>query len=83
MTDEIVEFLVDHQFGVMASIDGPQEIHDRSRKFPNGNGSYSLVADNIKKLLNDYRDLYLIAVENTNDKEWNKIRRSNIDLIII
>ena len=31
-------------------------------------------ADNINKLLNDYRDLYFIAVENTNDKEWNKIR---------
>jgi uncharacterized protein len=51
MTDEMTDFLVRHQFGVMASIDGPQASHDRYRKFANGRGSYRRVSANIKKLL--------------------------------
>ncbi|MBN1418391.1 MAG: radical SAM protein [Planctomycetes bacterium] len=49
--DEIISFLVRHEFGVMASIDGPAEIHDRHRVFPGGRGSHAIVSRNIRRLL--------------------------------
>jgi len=51
LDDEIIEFLVRHEFGVMASIDGPADIHDRHRVFPDGRGSHALVSRNIRRLL--------------------------------
>lgn len=51
LTDEICEFLNENQFGVLISIDGPQHIHDRWRRFKSGRGSHTTVAGNIQRML--------------------------------
>jgi len=42
--DQTAEFLAAHDVFVLASIDGPPEVHDRHRKFPDGVGSYERTA---------------------------------------
>lgn len=48
---EKINFIRDNEISVMVSIDGPREIHDAQRPFRNGNGSYDIIVDNCKKLL--------------------------------
>jgi uncharacterized protein len=47
LTEEKLRYMEDHQFSYIISIDGPREIHDRNRVFPNQKGSYSVL---LKKL---------------------------------
>ncbi|NRA95611.1 MAG: quinohemoprotein amine dehydrogenase maturation protein [Planctomycetes bacterium] len=48
LTDEVVDFLVSHRFGVNVSIDGDQKTHDRHRTFKSGRGSYEMIVPRIK-----------------------------------
>jgi uncharacterized protein len=50
MTPEKAAFLVKHGFSVLASIDGPEEIHDHYRKDASGNGSFQRTMDGIAML---------------------------------
>ena len=43
-------FLAERDFHVGVSLDGPMEIHDKHRKFPNGSGSHSRVMRGIEHL---------------------------------
>ena len=52
LTDEIIRFLIKEKFNLLLSFDGPKEIHDYSRVYPNGQGSYEIINKNITKLLN-------------------------------
>ena len=47
LTDEIIEFLSAHEFSLMISLDGPKAIHDRSRVFRNGTGSFDVVINKL------------------------------------
>lgn len=49
LNDRIVDFLRLYHFTVTISIDGAKEVHDITRKFANGSGSYEIVSHNIKK----------------------------------
>jgi uncharacterized protein len=40
LTTERTQFLREHEFDVSVSLDGPQEVHDRFRVFPDGRGSF-------------------------------------------
>lgn len=51
LTDEVIDFLVAHKFGVNISIDGAQSDQDKHRTFKSGVGSYDVVAPRIKKLI--------------------------------
>lgn len=51
----IIEFLAEQQFGVTISIDGPRDMQNRFRVFHNGQGSYDVVAPNIKALIARHR----------------------------
>lgn len=51
LTEEIVDFLAEHRFGVTVSIDGDKELHDRMRVFHNGRGSYDTIVPKIRMLL--------------------------------
>ncbi len=55
LTEEIVDFLAAHRFGVTVSIDGDKELHDRMRVFHNGRGSYEVIAPKIKMLLTRHK----------------------------
>ncbi len=51
LSPEVVQFLIDHQFGVNISIDGNKDQHDRHRKFKSGRGSYDEILPRIRALL--------------------------------
>jgi len=55
LTDEIVEFLDAHRFGVTVSMDGPKALHDRRRRTIGGQGTYDVVAAKARRLLARYR----------------------------
>jgi uncharacterized protein len=42
---EHVQFLHKHDFAVGISIDGPREVHDRNRIFPDGSGTFDFVIE--------------------------------------
>lgn len=59
LTDQVVEFLSMHRFKTMVSLDGPKEIHDRSRKFAvNGKGTFDVIEKNLKHIQIQYPDFY-------------------------
>lgn len=45
----MVKFFFDsgHEFYLLISLDGPQQIHDKSRHYANGESSYQAVIDNV------------------------------------
>ncbi|WDV46760.1 Cys-rich peptide radical SAM maturase CcpM [Clostridiaceae bacterium M8S5] len=48
---EILEYLVENNFKLLISIDGPQEIHDKNRVFAaNGKGTFKVIMDNIREM---------------------------------
>ncbi|WP_456474596.1 radical SAM protein [Candidatus Pyrohabitans sp.] len=51
LSDEILEFFKDYNINVLISLDGPPEVHDSKRVFPNGYGTHQIVQNNLKKLL--------------------------------
>lgn len=56
LNDEIVDFLVEHDFLVLTSFDGLKEPHDRYRVFPGGTGSFDLVLKNLLRFAERYPD---------------------------
>lgn len=54
LSEEIVDYLNDHNFGVSISIDGPKAAHDRHRVTVGGQGTYDLVSKKTKMLLQRY-----------------------------
>lgn len=54
LTDEIVDWLDAHRFGLSISMDGPEAIHDRNRRTVGGKGTYRTVSDKARKLLARY-----------------------------
>jgi uncharacterized protein len=51
LTDEVVDFLTKHRFGITVSIDGDQKEHDRHRTFRGGAGSFDTIAPRIRHLV--------------------------------
>jgi uncharacterized protein len=51
LTDEVVDFLTKHRFGITISIDGAQQDQDRHRTFQKGVGSFDVIAPRIRHLL--------------------------------
>ncbi|MGN0273408.1 MAG: radical SAM protein [Chordicoccus sp.] len=54
MTDEMIEYFSNlsvDSLDIMCSLDGPQELHDRFRKYQNGGGTYQDATNAFKKLL--------------------------------
>lgn len=51
LTDKIIDFLQKHNILTMVSLDGPRELHDGCRKFPNGRGSFNIMFPKVQKLL--------------------------------
>lgn len=51
----IIDFLVEHRFGINISIDGAAGDQDRHRTFKSGKGSYDLIVPHITELLSKNR----------------------------
>jgi uncharacterized protein len=56
LTDEIVDFLTTHRFGITVSIDGDQGEQDRHRTFKSGKGSFDVIEPRIRHLLATNRE---------------------------
>ncbi len=54
LTEETVDWLNAHRFGLTVSMDGPKALHDRNRKTVGGKGSYDVVAAKARMLLERY-----------------------------
>ena len=55
LTEDIVDYLEAHRFGLSISMDGPPAVHDRNRRTVGGGGTYAVVADKARMLLSRYR----------------------------
>lgn len=51
LTDEKIEFIMENYKSFAVSIDGIKKAHDANRVFKDGSGSYDIVINNIKKVL--------------------------------
>jgi len=54
LTEEIVDYLNDHRFGISISMDGPKPLHDKHRITVGGKGTYDIVAKKTRMLLSRY-----------------------------
>lgn len=54
LTEEIVDYLNAHRFGLSVSIDGPKTVHDRNRITVGGQGTYDVVRRKAQMLLERY-----------------------------
>lgn len=59
LTEEKYDYLVEHNFAVLVSLDGPQEVHDRHRIFAGSTvGSFQKMSDNVKMLRRKYPNYF-------------------------
>jgi uncharacterized protein len=72
LDEDVARYLAQHDIRLTVSIDGPMEVHNRNRVFPDGRGSYNLLASHLTKILNRCR----IPARTTLTKE-------NIDVVTI
>lgn len=49
LTAERIRYLAAVGANITISLDGPRELHDRYRKFPNGRGTHGIVVQNLKR----------------------------------
>lgn len=55
MSEELVKFFVKNNFSIVISLDGPEHIHNKNRKFAyNGAGSYKTVYRTLTYILTNY-----------------------------
>jgi len=54
MTDEMIDFLAEHRFHLLFSIDGPASIHDINRKRSDGTGSFASAFSAFKRTYERY-----------------------------
>lgn len=55
LTDDVVDFLTAHRFGITVSIDGDRGEQDRHRRFLGGKGSFDTIAPRIRHLVTTNR----------------------------
>jgi len=59
LSDKVVDFAVSRDFLITVSLDGPEPIHDKNRKFSGeGNGSFKTIIKNLKQIKTRYPDYY-------------------------
>ena len=54
LTEDLVDWLNDHRFGLTISMDGPKAIHDKNRKTVGGTGTYDVVSKKARMTLSRY-----------------------------
>ena len=54
LTSKISDYLVENGFSIIISLDGPKELHDENRVFPDETGSFDKVKAGIKNLVQSY-----------------------------
>ena len=57
-SEENIHFLMENNFKVMVSLDGPKELHDENRVFSNGIGSFDKIMDNLEYIRVTYPEFF-------------------------
>ena len=76
LTDEIIDYLSNpsHYFAIGLSLDGPKEIHNKTRHYKNGAGTFDKVMQAIKLLKNrDKRVGAISVISRSNYQDMDKI----------
>lgn len=79
LDEEAISFVVDYDVDVIVSMDGPREIHDAQRPFPDGSGSFDVVFPRAKSLVEKKPDTRVHAVVVDHD-HTERIKSSLNDL---
>ncbi|MCL2189114.1 MAG: Cys-rich peptide radical SAM maturase CcpM [Defluviitaleaceae bacterium] len=58
LNDEIINFLIDSNFNLNISLDGPKELHDKNRTFMDDSGSFDIIMNNVKHIKNKYPEFF-------------------------
>jgi len=58
LTPELWEYFQSKNISLLVSVDGPPKIHDQYRTFPNGKGSFEMIAKNLEWGLKHFPDYY-------------------------
>ncbi|MBN1663545.1 MAG: anaerobic sulfatase maturase [Deltaproteobacteria bacterium] len=68
--DKWSRFLRQYNFLVGLSLDGPEHVHDRYRRTKSGNGTWSKIADNAKRMLDQGVAVNAVTVVNDYSAEY-------------
>lgn len=58
LSEEVIEFLVEHNVLLSISLDGSKEEHDKHRKFQSGKGSFDLIMERLRHLKERFPEYY-------------------------
>lgn len=79
LSPEIARYLLEHNFTITLSIDGPEEIHDRNRVLVNGQGSFQTVMNNIENMFSSIQNFpaekFIISCVLSNDAKLESVVR--------
>lgn len=66
ITDEMLDFFIEYNFGISTSIDGPETVHNSNRMFADGSGTYNKVVESIRKIRE--KGIHIGAIQTTTKK---------------
>lgn len=55
---DAVDFLIDNEFSITVSLDGPEHYHNQNRSFSNGTGSFKIIKKNLMYIKEYYPEYY-------------------------
>ena len=58
LTEEIIDYIVEHDFRMMLSLDGPKSLHDANRVFADGQATYDVVTSKLEYIKNSYPEFF-------------------------
>jgi len=50
LKNQALDFLMENDFFLLVSLDGPKEVNDRFRCFPDGSGTYDIITHNLERI---------------------------------
>ncbi len=59
LTKEILDKLIEYDFKLTFSLDGPEDLHDRNRVFTNGKGTHQTIIKNLELIKRTNLDFYM------------------------
>lgn len=77
LNEEMADFLEKYHFLILVSLDGPQDIHDRNRKYKDGNDTYKTVISNLQYMKDRHPDFFNTITFNavlTNQEDYINIK---------
>jgi len=73
MTDEILDFLIEHNINISTSLDGDEELHNKNRTFQNGGDTFDIVTNQIRHIQEKGYDAG--AIQTTTKQSLSKAKK--------